>query len=369
MEADTMARPQTCRIAATPADYQRYGLAQGEIAVWEDGFRTQPGGSGTFEWWYFDAVLDDGSTLVINFMVKDIRGGGINQPPRPVVTFELDRPDGTHVERALHERDDFAFDVGRCDVRVGSCTFAGDLHSYHIHTDIDAVTADVILTGRVPSWRPQTGHILFGDEHPQLFAWLPSVPQGSVQATLTIDGKTQTLTGTGYHDHNWGDAAMQQLIHHWYWARAEAGGYCVIASDIIAERKYGYTEVPIFLLAKDGKILADDSSLVRFEKSDEHPDPVTGKPVAGTTVYDYDGTGHGSGHYRVTFRREHTIVTDRMIESVRGIKHVLARIAGFDGAYLRFTGEVTVEHIGGADPESVTAPALWELMYFGKTAA
>jgi hypothetical protein len=141
---------------------------------------------------------------------------------------------------------------------------------------------------------------------------------------------------------------MPQLIHHWYWARAEAGGYCVIASDITAERKYGHTQVPIFMLAKDGKIVADDD----------------------TTVYDYDATAHGGEHYRVTFRRENTIVQARMIESVKGPKRVLAQIAGFDGAYMRFTGQVTVERIG-SDPvaETVTAPALWELMYFGKTTA
>jgi hypothetical protein len=364
-----MRHAETCRVAGDPADYQWYGIVKGDVAAWEDGFRTRPGGPGTFEWWYFDAVLDDGSTLVINFMVKDIRGaGGITQPPKPVVTFELDRLDGTHVERALHAHDDFAFASDRCDVRVGSNTFEGDLHTYRIHLDIEGVTADVTLTGQVSSWRPETGHILFGDHQPHLFAWLPSVPQGTVRATLTVDGETRTLTGTGYHDHNWGDAEMPQLIHHWYWARAEAGDYCVIASNITAERKYGHTEVPIFLLAKDGKIVADDSSLVRFEKTDEHPDPVTGKPVADTTVYDYDASAHGGEHYRVTFVRENTIVHDRMIESIRGPKHVLAKLAGFDGAYMRFTGHVTVEHIASnADPETVTASALWELMYFGKT--
>jgi hypothetical protein len=271
----------------------------------------------------FRRVLDDGSTLVINFMVKDIRGGrGIKQPASPVVTFQLDRPDGTHVERALHARDDFAFAADRCDVRVGGNTFAGDLRTYRIHTNIDGVTADVILTGQVPSWRPETGHILFGDDQPHVFAW----------------------------------------------ARAEAGGYCVIASDITAERKYGHTQVPIFMLARDGKIVADDSSLVRFEKTGENPDPVTGKPVADTTVYDYDATADGGEHYRVTFRRQNTIVQARMIDSVQGPKRILARIAGFDGAYMRFTGQVTVERIGSDPvPETVTAPALWELMYFGKT--
>ena len=64
----------------------------------------------------------------------------------------------------------------------------------------------------------------------------------------------------------------------------------MIASDIIAERKFGHTQVPIFMLAKDGKIVADDSALVRFEKAGERADPITGKPVADTTVYDYDAT-------------------------------------------------------------------------------
>jgi hypothetical protein len=36
---------------------------------------------------------------------------------------------------------------------------------------------------------------------------------------------------------------------------------------------------------------------VRFEKTGEHPDPVTGKPVTGTTVYDYDATARGGEHY------------------------------------------------------------------------
>jgi hypothetical protein len=121
------------------------------------------------------------------------------------------------------------------------------------------------------------------------------------------------------------------------------------------------------MLAKGGEILADEGDLVRFTKSDEQPDPVTGKPVANTVVYDYDATAKGGERFRVTFRRENTIVQDRMIESLEGPKRALAKLAGFNGAYLRFTGQVTVESLTpGADANSVSAPALWELMYFGK---
>jgi hypothetical protein len=355
-------------MADQPADYRQLGITQATIAPWEDGFRTEPGGSGTFEWWYVDAILADGSTLVINFMDKDFRSpGGINRPASPVVTLELDRPDGSHIERtsrAFHH--DYAFATDSCDVRVGPNFIAGDLRTYRIHADIDGVMADLTLIGEVPPWRPETGHLLFGDGS-AYFAWLPPIPRGRLEATLAIDGVTETLTGTGYHDHNWGNAEMVSLMHHWYWARAEVDDYTVIAAHITATKKFGYTEVPVFMLAKAGEIIADRGKLVRFSKADEQPDPVTGKPVANTVVYDYDASDGGES-YRITFRRESTIVRNRMIETIKGPKRMLAHLTGFDGAYLRFTGQVTIEHrdTDGTTIDTATAPGLWELMYFGK---
>jgi hypothetical protein len=51
-----------------------------------------------------------------------------------------------------------------------------------------------------------------------------------------------------------------------------------------------------------------------------------------------------------------------------GPKPLLGRFAGFDGACLRSTGQVTIEHRGTDDvtTDTATAPALWEPMYFGK---
>ena len=55
-----------------------------------------------------------------------------------------------------------------------------------------------------------------------------------------------------------------------------------------------------------------------------------------------------------------------MIDSVKGLKHIAARLAHFDGAYLRFAGEMEVSHHhGGALIETYKSEAIWELMYFG----
>jgi hypothetical protein len=51
---------------------------------------------------------------------------------------------------------------------------------------------------------------------------------------------------------------------------------------------------------------------------------------------------------------------------VTGIKHLLAKAARFDGAYLRFTGQVQLEHfVDGQSVEKVADPGIWELMWFG----
>ncbi|MET3208695.1 UNVERIFIED_CONTAM: hypothetical protein ABIC26_001634 [Paenibacillus sp. PvR008] len=36
------------------------------------------------------------------------------------------------------------------------------------------------------------------------FAWFCAVPSGKFTGTITVEGHTQEVEGSGYHDHNWG---------------------------------------------------------------------------------------------------------------------------------------------------------------------
>jgi hypothetical protein len=156
---------------------------------------------------------------------------------------------------------------------------------------------------------------------------------------------------------------MTKLINHWYWGRAQAGDYSIVSSYIFAEKAYRNAELPIFMLAKGGRIIADDASKVSFRLEDEHIDPKSGKPVANVVVYDYKD---GADRYRVSYRRSETIVDEELIDTVSGFKHLLARLTRFDGAYVRFTGNVQLERfVNGALVEDVSDPGIWEMMYFG----
>ena len=69
----------------------------------------------------------------------------------------------------------------------------------------------------------------------------------------------------------------------------------------------------------------------------------------------------------VTFTRHRDLSRNRMIEALHGVKRAAAELLRFDGAYLRFSGEIRVEHYQGGEivDQYVTEDAIWELMYFG----
>jgi hypothetical protein len=118
------------------------------------------------------------------------------------------------------------------------------------------------------------------------------------------------------------------------------------------------------MLARDGKIIADDNAKVSFETERVAIDGKTGKPVADVTRY----TSHDADtRYVVSFEREQTILQAIFTDRMPLLKRVVARLIGFDGAYHRFTGNVTIEKFeAGVRVERFDDRAIWELMYFGK---
>ena len=140
--------------ASSDADYERLGLARGDIKAWEDGSRTDDR-PGTYEWWYFDAHLGDGTKLVVVFMDKDLATP--QKALEPTIRLNLDLADGRSFEKLV------TFDPAlwssakdHADVRIGDNRFTGDLHTYRITATVDDISVDVTLEGEVPAWRPET---------------------------------------------------------------------------------------------------------------------------------------------------------------------------------------------------------------------
>jgi hypothetical protein len=323
--------------------YRRLGLTEGVVAPWEDGLRTDPDAE-SFEWWYLDGALSDGSKLTVEFHTKPPYVSPA-EPLTPFVSLTLDRADCTNVTRSLSaSRDAFECSRERCDVQIGPNRFTGDLRSYEVHVEIDDVAADLRLEGTLPPWRPATGHVFFGEK---IVAWLPAVPRGVLSGTLTHDGVRQQIEGAGYHDHNWGTAPLRKLIDHWYWGRARIGDYTVVSLNFIGHADYGRRCHPALMVAKGGEILAAAERDIEFSATNFHADETTGAQVARSLHYSYS---HDDALYVVRFERE---------------RDVFMLDFGKAGAYHRYVGEVALErHAGGELLERVSDDALWELLDF-----
>jgi hypothetical protein len=177
-----------------------------------DGARVQPG-SGTYEWWYFDGQTDDGTAFQIHFQAP----AADYIDPRPSVMIHLKRPDGTIAAgEAFVPMDQYRASTRTCDVTIGENTVTGDLQTYRLHIAAGDLAADLIYHSQTPAWAPKAR------------GWFVAVPYGTFQGTVTYDGKTIEVSGTGYHDHNWGHNDLGAAVSETYWGRAGIGHYTIV---------------------------------------------------------------------------------------------------------------------------------------------
>ncbi|KAJ3797498.1 hypothetical protein GGU11DRAFT_808983 [Lentinula aff. detonsa] len=55
--------------------------------------------------------------------------------------------------------------------------------------------------------------------------WAVTIPGGTVDVDVTINGTQLQFTGNGYHDQNWMPLALNEFISSWYFGFAEIGPY------------------------------------------------------------------------------------------------------------------------------------------------
>ncbi|MEG1476174.1 MAG: lipocalin-like domain-containing protein [Oscillospiraceae bacterium] len=350
------------RHGALDKDFEKLGIKRDIVLPKEDGMRTG-GAQGSYEWWYCDAEFTDKTKIVVVFYTKnhfDVQGAA-----HPTVNISITFPDQTKLIREFQEDEGKLInaDKEKCTVKIGQSYLIDEGGFYTLHFEHDNVCYHAKMTATLPMWRPDTGEIFFGDNDEHFFAWLVAQPSCTVDAALTVDGKSQSLSGTGYHDHNWGNIGMQKLMNHWYWGRAKVGDYTVIACDIIAGKKYGYKRFPIFFLAKDGKIISDKQSLTKITRNKTVTHPVTGKFMDNELFYKQPISE--TEFYTIQFDRIRDIASGTLLSSFKPFAVKLLKLVGVNPTYTRTEGNVTVTHSNNGEISIAVQEGLWEQMFFG----
>jgi hypothetical protein len=345
--------PKPVILGTAPEFLARDGLTD-TVQPWEDGLRAKTG-PGSFEWWYFDAHLNDGSTAVIVFATKPIleRGG----PLKPNVSLTITRPDGTKTAAfPIFPAGEFSASKESCDVHIGPNRAHGDLRRYQVQVEANGLAADLTFSGSAPAWRPGAGKIFFGDlEH--YFAWLPAIPYGTVEGTLAYDGRTHHVKGSGYHDHNWGNVGLGQVMDHWLWGRAHLGGYTLIYVEQVASRAYGFARLPVFLLARDGEILVGDGGPLTMQARQYVRYP-GGRQYPGAVDFHWQSP---AGRVDLALRQPKLIEAVSLLLTSPKWKRLLLRPFA-NPFYFRLSADLDLSVDLGALEEQVRGPTLFEVM-------
>jgi len=218
------------------------------VSVWEDGMRTT-GQRNEFEWWYFDGKLEDGSILVAYFWKVHFIAD------QYFIGFNYRDPQGNDFFKMKYfKKKNVSFSSDSCDVEFGNNHFKGNLESYSIKInpdDFDGIGFDLKLSSKLKPYRPQDGIIKAGDDY---FAWLAAVPNGSIDGDLIVNGQKTSITGSGYHDHNWGNTPLQHLFDNWVWFRGEIEDKTIVAAVLYMTDKRGGYDVPILYVADSDSV-------------------------------------------------------------------------------------------------------------------
>ncbi|EEM16517.1 hypothetical protein bpmyx0001_25560 [Bacillus pseudomycoides DSM 12442] len=363
MEVVTMSvNVEQVRLANDDETYRKLNIHPTEPQPKEDGMRTD-GREGSFEWWYTDAEFEDGTTVVTTFYTKnhfDVLG-----PAWPTVQIDITYPDGTKILMSSQEAKGSRLNAKKdiCDVNINKSYLKYQDGQYILHFEEGYIKYHATMTSKLPMWRPNTGHWFYGDQDEHFFAWFIAQPSATIEATLTIGDKMIQLNGTGYHDHNWGNIGMEKLMNHWYWGRAKVDGFDIIACDIIAEKNYNYKRLPVFMLAKDGKIISDDQSLTKIQREDIIEHPETKKFMDNHLIYLQPISSFES--YTVEFIRNRDIVSISLLDNLDSTQALIAKKSGANPTYTRILGDVHLTHELNGVKKNYKAEGLWDQMFFG----
>ncbi|KIW16895.1 hypothetical protein PV08_04085 [Exophiala spinifera] len=232
-----------------------------------DSPRVFPINATTFDWWYFDAVSDDGEqALTVIFFTSSALGFSFDLlntvDPLNVYVFANTGSGNQPVSFPVAATSVTVDTVGNgaSGNWVGSgIKFEGasDLSTYTVtfeHTLLNTgISGTFTLTTRGP------GHYVCGpleggqpEEVLPHVGWVNVMPAASASVDVTILGTQMQFSGNGYHDKNWGDVPFITALNSWYWGHGTFGDYNVVFFDMIDpsnnEKVGGY-------VLKDGQVV------------------------------------------------------------------------------------------------------------------
>ena len=356
------------RLAHSEQDYRTLGVRPGEFAAREDRMHVD-GSPGTLEWWFMKAEIDE-CEVAIGILTAPAFMAELGLVPSTQIAITL--PDGRVIEKFAHMAADDLQSLSNddCAIRLGENLFERLADGrYRARFTAQGVTAEIDLTPTAAPWRPEAGHIIFGEHDENLFGWAIPVPNGHAHVVINGAGLDIDSHGTGYIDRGWMNQPLGDFLHDWDWFHAQLGDYTVLAVNMRFEEQFGYPEQPFLMVYRGAELLAggpgtQDADHITY-RVDTQIDGRTGKPIPKAFTYEYRD---GATRFTVAAQIEATTMRMKWDELIPGSEQEKARSSVHGGAVIRYIGPAQITHYENDEMvASVRADtgAFYESMYMG----
>ena len=325
----------------------------------DDGLHMEKGQRGMYEWWYFDAHLDSGHTLVVFFHASNPNPGLEGKTGIEIVLL---RPDGRRIQKFFpYDRSQFAAARDKPEVTIGGNTIRfeqqdGDLPVYEINVREKDLGCQLRYSAEVDGWKPGTGLSQFGQLG--FFGWVIPFARASVTGTVTDGDQTFQVSGIGYHDHNWLNFPFQTVINYWMWGRVYSKRFTATYACIQCNQKVDNHTVRVLMLAEGRRVILSTGEF------DFRPVGFEFNPKA-KYAFPRQVRLQAPGVLKMVLSVNRVLEAQDMLETFNPLLRFIARaILRLKPGYFRLVSDVDLEVIKGAETLTETGLALHEIVLF-----
>jgi hypothetical protein len=302
-----------------------------------------PSAETKYEWWYMDAAFDNGYSVGISWQI-------IEKPVLRLVQFAIYDPQGKKTD-VVANFDPAAVSASKtyCDVTMGNNRLRESYPRWNVDFRQGDLGCSLIFESLIEGFHtPPDGLVHFSEKPPMWIGWVIAQPRAKVTGSLILDGKEITVSGVGYHDHNWSNTLLKNMYHHWYWGRIYLPDYTFIYSVGRMPDALGARPCCVMHAYKGSEMLdvftnvsADASDIVRDE---------------------YSGAEYPR---ELVIRAEGQVVRGTISHHLRNVleKHLTPGTKPGDGrVYFRFLSDCDIDLELAGEKLKVNTPLLHELM-------
>ena len=254
-------------------------------------------GDAHLQWWYFDAIFQDGHRLLTYFLPSFVGTVESQVLDQPFLNVVLRRPDGEIIREPrtfsrsefLPQQGEFGASFGKdCSVTYEKGLHEEDLGCYTLEAKAGRLGYDLRLLPDIPPWSPfgpracmsRIGVMLarrsiFTRDYMHYAAF---VPRGRMEGRIVLDDEPVDVRGTGYHEQGRFSFPLHEFAGAWYWLHIEHPPWTILTGTVVRPSGYGKsskeTRGGFAFVQREGRCLlavADLTGLlVNWKRVDKH---------------------------------------------------------------------------------------------------